>query len=369
MKAWTSCELVGLGCGEAITSLGESASETALLLRAGVGNVRPSDFIDAKGERVLLCTSPALPPDLPGAERLLALAVHALARLHQRMVAAEETGRRARTPVILVCLPERLAASGSSGKAELARAGLAFVEGLRRGLPPEWRGARIETFPFGGAAGAFALQRALQLVTSGEAVLWGGVDTCADWEVLEALEREGRLMSADNVDALRPGEAAAFVALDGKERGDAAVLAIGSGQEPHPPGAERPCLSDGFSQALDAAATVLRTAERRCAAWMMDTSHESYATHEVQNLLARFGHVLGADAELQMPLKELGHVGAAAMPLLVVLAMQAWAHGVARDDCAIITCSSDRGLRGAVLVGSRLPECAIRARAALEVSP
>ncbi len=52
------------GAWEAVTSLGESAAETALLLRAGLCNVAPSRFIDAKGQRVMFCSAPAIAPDL-----------------------------------------------------------------------------------------------------------------------------------------------------------------------------------------------------------------------------------------------------------------------------------------------------------------
>lgn len=343
-------ELAGLLAGEAITSLGESVAETALLLRAGMANVQPSDFIDARGERVLACLSPLLPPDLPGPERLVALAAHALAALYQRLPAAT---RAARAPAIVLCLPERLGEQDAAGRPALNPAGRRFAEALRQRLPAAWSGARIEAFPFGAAAGAPALQRALQLEAEADLVLWGGADTWADWDVLEPLERTGRLMAGDNVDALRPGEAATFVALAGAGDGDAALLALGAGHEPLPVGADGPCVSEGLSQALDAALLPLRAAARRCDWWLLDAGHEAYATHEVQNMVARCGDVLGADCQLQMPLKELGDTGAAAMPLLAALALQAWHHGVARDDCAVVTGSSRRGLRGALLLAAR----------------
>jgi hypothetical protein len=337
---------------EAITSLGESAAETALLLRAGVGNVQPSDFIDAQGQRVLLCATPALPPDLPGPDRLVALAAHALGALHRRMaVAAHED----RAPLIALCLPQRLGEGGdAAGRPALNGAGQAFVDALRERLPAAWSAARIEAFPIGRAAGAPAMLLASQFVGGAGPVLWGGVDSCLDWNVLGALERAGRLMTNDNVDAVRPGEAAAFVALARPGSGQAAVLALGAGREPQPVGADGPCVSEGMSQALDTALAPLRAAGRRCRFWALDATHEAYATHEVQNLIARFGDALGADSELAMPLKELGDAGAAAMPLLAVLALQAWRQGLARDDCAVVTGSSDSGLRGAMLLASRI---------------
>jgi hypothetical protein len=262
---------------------------------------------------------------------------------------------------MVLCLPERMAEPEAASA--LNEAGRAFVQALRPRLPADWRDAVLEAFPCGRAAGAFALQRALQWLETRDQVLWAGVDTLLDGAVLEALERQQRLMAGDNIDAVRPGEAAAFVALARPGGGEASLLAIGTGREPQPVGADGPCLSEGLTQALEAAVAPLRAAGRRCRTWLLDTTHEAYATHELQNLVARFGDVLGPDSELRTPLKELGDVGAAAMPLLAVLALQGWRQGVARDRCALVTGSSEGGLRGALLLASRRPGATVDERA------
>jgi hypothetical protein len=345
--------LAGLLDAEAITSLGETASETALLLRAGVDNVEAGDFIDAAGERVMLCASPAVPSDLAGPQRLLALAAHCLSGLHAR--GATQGARRGDQPppVLLLGLPERFAQGELA--LQLNEVGVAFVRDLRERLPAGWANADIETFPYGRAAGGLAMRRALQFVDAGREVLWGGVDTLVDWGVLEALERADRLVTAGNVDGIRPGEAAAFVAMGPGSRGDVALLGLGLGREPSPVGSESPCMSEGLSLALDSAVEPLRAARARCRLWWLDASQEVYATQEVQRMVARFGDVLGVDSELRMPLKELGDVGAAALPLLATLAREWWRQGVACDDVAVLTGCSDSGGRGALLLASRLP--------------
>ena len=345
--------LAGLLDAEAVTSLGETAAETALLLRAGIGNVQAGDFVDGTGHRVMLCASPALPPDLPGPDRMLALAGHCLSVLHERAGAQAVSRREGQAPVILLGLPERFA------EGELAlllnEAGRRFVQALRERLPRAWGDATIESFPYGRAAGALAMRRAVQCVGGDREVLWGGVDTLVDWDVIQSLERDDRLVTAENVDGIRPGEAAAFVSLGPASRGDLALLGLGLGREPCPVGSETPCMSEGLSLALDSAVEPLRAAQARCHLWWLDTSHESYATQEVQRMVARFGDVLGTDSEFQMPLKELGDVGAAALPLLAALAREWWKQGVARDDIAVLTGCSDAGGRGALLLASRLP--------------
>jgi 3-oxoacyl-[acyl-carrier-protein] synthase I len=345
--------LAGLLDAEAITSLGETAAETALLLRAGVGNVQAGDFIDGAGHRVMLCASPALPSDMAGPQRLLALAAHCLSVLHERAAARAPSRREGRPPVILLGLPERFAQGQLA--LQLNEVGRNFLRELRARLPAAWAEADIESFPYGRAAGALAMQRALRYVDGEREVLWGGVDTLVDWDVLEALERADRLVTAENIDGIRPGEAAAFVSLGPPSHGDVALLGLGVGREPCPVGAESPCMSEGLSVALDSAVAALRAAQARCSLWWLDASQETYATQEVQRVVARFGDVLGTDSELQMPLKDLGDVGAAAMPLLAVLAREWWRQGVARDDIAVLTGCSDSGGRGAFLLASRMP--------------
>ena len=339
---------------EAITSLGESAAETALLLRAGLNNVGPSAFVDSAGERVLLCAAPALAPDLQAADRLVALAAHALSGL---WMAVEEGSARPHhphpqmPPLLLMALPERFAATAPHGR--LNDDGDAFVRSLRECLPPRWAGADIEAFPFGRAAGVLAMGRALQCVSSDRLVIWGGVDTLLDWAVLQALEARDRLVTLDNIDGVRPGEGAAFAVVAPAE-GAAGVglLALGLGREPSPVGSEDPSFAVGLTQALEAAVAPLRAAQLRTNNWLLDLTHEAYATQALQNVIARFSDVLSLKSDLQTPLKELGDVGAAAMPLLVALGAEAWRLGYASDRTALITGCSDNGARGAMLMAA-----------------
>lgn len=327
---------------EAVTSLGESAAETALLLRAGLSNVCASRFVDGAGERVRMCAAPAVPLEIGGLDRAAALASLALGRLAE----AIDVKRQA---VLLLALPD----SYGAADAAFARSphGRSFLDTVRRSLK---RAASldIEIFPFGRAAGAVALRRAVEFVDQDRLVIWGGVDTMYDWTVLETLERDDRLLTAENVDGVRPGEGAAFVALGPSATRGIHVVGIGAGREPSPVGSGKPCRSLGLTAALDAAVAPLRDAGRRSNCWLLDTSHEAYATQELQNVIARFGDVLGLEAELHMPLKELGDAGAAAMPLLAVLGAEAWRLGYANDDTAVITGCSKDGARGALLLAA-----------------
>lgn len=336
---------------DAVTSLGESAAETALLLRAGLCNVRESHFIDHLGARVRTCASPALPADLIGMPRLVALAGHAIRRVHARVT----QDLPAQSVPILVALPERFQADVDPPGSRCD--GDAFVEALRAELPDDLHTSPVECFPMGRAGGAPALRRAVEILRRGAAsqVYVGGVDSYHEWPILEALERDDRLLTAENLDGLRPGEGAAFaaVALPGSSLRlslDVGVLGIGLGREPHPVGSETPSRAAGLTAALRTAVGPLRDAGVRSDFWLTDTRHERYGTKELQTIIARFGDVLGLEGSIGMPLKELGDVGAAAVPLLCALAAQAWLDGQAPDDVAVITACSDGGGRGALLL-------------------
>ena len=334
-----------LAC-EAVTSLGESLAETALLWRAGVHNVAKSRFVDSRGERIAMCAATALPATLLGFQRLVALAAHALARLHTALGAAAGAPR----VQLLLGLPERLAEA--DGELGLTPDGRALLDALRTQLPPAWQDAEIAPFPYGRASGVLALQRATSQLAGGTLMICGGVDSQHDWAVLEALQRADRLLGPDNVDGVRPGEAAAFAVLDGGRGDDAAlhVVSLGVGREPHPVGAETQSTAQGLTQALRAAVEPLRRTQRRCNHWLLDHTHEAYATQALQNVITRFGDVLGLRTVLHTPLKDLGDAGAAAVPLLIGLAAQAWRLGYADDDMMVLASSSDGGARGAVLL-------------------
>ena len=206
--SFNAARIARLICWEAISTIGESAAETALLLRAGISNVSLSRFVDDSA-RIKLCSAPALPEGLLGLQRSLALASCALLNLastlrnaiprlaernllHGAGVARTFRGRR-------ICIKFRKARRSSKNSPRCY---------------PRTQKCEIEYFPFGRAAGALALQKTIDHANRGYVAICGGVDTQYDWPVLEALAGADRLLTSDNVDGLRPGEGAAFLVID-----------------------------------------------------------------------------------------------------------------------------------------------------------
>lgn len=339
-----------LAC-EVVSSLGECAAETALLMDAGIVNLAPSRFVGDDGARISMCCAPALTPDILGTDRLAALAGFAL----EQLAGQPSTNSLQGVPTLLLCLPERMARQ--SGGFELTADGNALVHAL--GQLSRLRGATIEPFPFGRAAGALSLQRAAQLAGQGRRVLWGGVDSQHDWTVLQALAASDRLLTENNVDGLRPGEAAAFALLQQAEGGARPVI-LGSGLGRQAPvGDEASAIrADGLARAVRSATAVLRDQRRRCSYWLFDTTHEDLAVQRLQHVLTVCHDIVGTRTTLNAPLQLLGDAGAASLPLFAALADQGWRHGTASDDTALLAACADSGACGAILLGQTLARLA-----------
>ena len=213
---------------------------------------------------------------------------------------------------------------------------------LRRQLPRGWDQLAIEVFPQGAPAAAWALRRALQRLPRDGVLLWGCVDTLHDAGVLTELEGGDRLLRPDQVDGMRPGEAAAFVALGARAvEGAVGLLACGFGDDET--AADEVTLDAALTASLTGALAPLRALGARCNQWLLGSSHEEVATRALQNLIGRCGDVLGTATLLHAPLKELGHVGAATLPLLFALAAEAWRDGHHAEPFAVLVDGLYRG--------------------------
>jgi hypothetical protein len=334
------------------SALGPSARHTGFYLRASRNNFSLSPFVDVLGDPVTVSCATTLPKDLTGPERLFALAKPALKEAFTT-VGQYLKGQRLRA---CLALPARHAGSGGRGLNPDGQKLLAMLleESVLREHPTD-----VIPFPAGGSAGAPAAAHAADLLASGEAefVFLLGVDSYYDWGVLEHLAKQDRLLTPDNVDGLRPGEAAACLVLAApghafaRSAGMSRIVATGEGREPSLPGVdEPPNMAHGFTAALREAVAPLRERRVRTNSWFSDITHDDYRVREFQILLARFGDVAGQNMSLVTPARELGEVGAATLPLYAALATEAWHRGYAADATALCMAASEDGRRGALLL-------------------
>jgi 3-oxoacyl-[acyl-carrier-protein] synthase-1 len=332
------------------TALGLSALETAFLLRTGSSGLGASPLVDAEGEPVTMAFDPTLEPLAIGAERAVALGLSAMEEA-MRPVSAVGAGLRA---ALVLCVSERFA-----DKERVAEgATLAGRLHLRaRELVP---GIDLETSARGPASAAFALSRALDALASGglDAVLLGGAHSDYDPAVVRALQAERRLFRPSAPFGVLLGEAAAFVLLAREDVARrlrmpplARVWGVGSAMERATPTNDVSAFeATGLTRAVRAATAELAAEELRVGHMIVDHGFEVRRLHEWQAMVTRTQTLWGEPSAVDAPAQRLGHLGAAALPLALVLAAEGHRRGHAPSPIALATAATDSGERGAILV-------------------
>jgi 3-oxoacyl-[acyl-carrier-protein] synthase-1 len=333
--------IVGVG---ARTPLGLDAIQTGLVHRTGIPAIEAAPIFDD----VAMCFQPAVSAGVQGAERAAELAAPALEE-----VLAALPGGPGRVHLAL-CLDAVHAEGGPHGP----------VAGrLWRRLLQSFPKAVVEVHG-NDEAGAFqALTKAIASLRAGtlDLAIIGGVHTDFDRDVIARLADEGRLCKADSVDGKLPGEAASFVVLASTEsarrmrlaeRGS--VVGLGSAREPARLDNDEPAAAArGLTKAVHDATAGLEAAGLR-AGWMLtDLGFEQHRLLEWQTVLVRANQSLGAPYHIDMPAQRMGALGAAALPLMMLLASEAWQGGYAPSAYALLCAGSDDGFRGAAVLSAQ----------------
>ncbi|MDI1443567.1 hypothetical protein [Polyangium sp. 6x1] len=324
------------------TPIGLDARQTGFLLRAGFPAMTEAPLADAAGEPITMGFVPTIDPRIMGPERLSLLARPAFEEV------ASPLGHT-KTQVHITL---------DEGYVEARAAARELAAVVRRALPD----ATVEIFPRGEAALGALLPEALRALASREtdAVVLGGVHSDYDAAAIRTLEESGRLFSPDNLDARIPGEAAAFFVLmryaDARRRGFsplARVLGVGSGRERARPDNEAPAYEAfGLTNAVQQAVEPLARSGAK-AGWMLtDLTGEMRRLSEWQSAFVRAQDGLESPYFIDSPAQRIGYLGAAAIPLFVVMAATAWEHGYAPSPVAMAIAGSDGGERAAVVLSS-----------------
>jgi 3-oxoacyl-[acyl-carrier-protein] synthase I len=337
-----------VGSVGARTALGLTAPQTGFLLRTGATAIAAAPLVDGAGQAIAMCFDPTLDPYVVGEERAARLAG---AALHEALAPLGEAARALSMRLVL-CLDERYGQSAAQAAMLAAR----VHAGVREACP----GATLELSARGAAAPAFALPKALEALGAGQvdAVLLGGVHTDYDPRRIARLDAAGRLVGAESLDALIPGEAAAFTVLTRDEiaqRTELPVLArlhdIGSGVERATPDNDESAFdAQGLTAAIRAASDTLKQDGLRVGWSLTDHAFEKARIAAWQTMVTRTHAIWGEPHVVESPAQRLGHLGAAAMPLQIALAAEAWRRGYAPAEIAMAVAGSDAGERGAILM-------------------
>src|SRR5262249_42564272 len=150
--------------------VGLNAEQTAMGIRCSHLSPRGTRFVDGRGEPIGMSLLPALPDELTGKDRMLALAAPALAECAAADPRASAAGAWPARPIVLLGCPSPRPGFAASDAMELLRA-------VARAAGVDACPDRSAAFAVGHAGFAFALERALSELggAQGAPIFAGGV--------------------------------------------------------------------------------------------------------------------------------------------------------------------------------------------------
>lgn len=348
----------------AFTPVGGDARSTAAAVRAGLCGFREHAYmIDTAGEPMRVAQVAGVDAGLRGAERLVALLAPALTEaLSDLLVPTRpDTGLQdGRIGVAVAGPPARPGGPGAVAESADATDATDATDALRA-LCRDRLGTRLGPFRFfaSGHAGGFeALDQARTWLRAGQAdaVVVAGVDSYLAPETLEWLEAEEQLHGAgplNNAWGFIPGEAAGALLLatagTAVSGGWADVLAVGLGRESKLNKSGEVCIGEGLTQALRRALDEV-AGEGVIDNVVCDMNGEAYRADEYGFCGLRVRDRLRDPTDFLAPADCWGDVGAAGLPLHVLLAASACRKGHAKGPLTLLWGSSDGGGRGAAVI-------------------
>jgi 3-oxoacyl-[acyl-carrier-protein] synthase-1 len=168
---------------------------------------------------------------------------------------------------------------------------------------------------------------------------------------LRALSDQGRLFDAQHLDAVVPGEAAAFVALVDPVRAGGMALArlagAGGATTEATPFDEAPVTGDALVEAMRAA--MAAGGAEAPAGWVLaDSGYEGLRLREWEIAQVRARALLGVPYRWDALPQRVGRAGAAHLPLAVAIATASFELGHVPAESVLATAGTDAGRRGAV---------------------
>jgi 3-oxoacyl-[acyl-carrier-protein] synthase I len=339
---------VGIIAVGARTPVGLRAAPAAAAVRAGISALGEHPFmVDQVGDPMPGALDSRLDPYLMGPERMVALAGDALREAAAPLM-RDGLAHRLAVPVY-VALPEirpgfseEDAAAVQSGIADAAGASLAVAD--------------VRVLVAGHAAGAALLAAGVAEIQRGacEACLVGGVDSYFHPDTMEWLDANRQLAGAVSRSGLVPGEGAGFCLLMHDRAAErlrlatrARIRSTATGHETKLIRTTDVCLGEGLTETVRTAVGALQLPSERIEGVFCDMNGDRYRAEEWGFVALRLSQYFDDPMAYVSPADCWGDVGAASVPLFVMLACEAAARGHAAGPRLLTWASSEGGLRGA----------------------
>lgn len=324
------------------TPLGFSARVTLAERAAGTLRFVETETPGLGDTPVRACRTPLLPPETSRTDRMIALAVTALAELTDALLDRHLSG----IPLFLG-LPHRVAASDIDEPRLLAELAAALPTTARLGPVSRYREGRAAFF-----TALHAGMVALGSSARPRAVIVGGLDSQCDPASLAALLAEGRILGQGTIDGLLPGEGAGFLLLAPPgQRGELGrVLACALSEDPRPFTSSDPNLAEGLSAALRQLGKEPAATARRPDRVLSCGTGETFWATELSRAYLRNAALMPEPMITEYSAESFGDAGAASGALLLAAAAAA-----PPGSRSLVLGSSDEGAAGACLVEPNLP--------------
>lgn len=335
-------DLVVLASGMT-TAVGLTAPATCSAFRARLDNFQETHFVVPGGERLIAAEAPLEQP-WRGLARLARLLEGPLRECLDEGKVADAS----RVPLLLsVAEPDRAGRFATLDRQIVPELtillGTSFHEASR-------------LIPHGRVGGAVALREAHRLVHEEgvERVMIAGVDSYLVGDTVRAYGEARRLLAPDNSDGFIPGEAGAAVLVGpAKLGGDLVCRSLGFALEQATIASEEPLRGDGlrqaFEQALAAAGLSMADIGYRLGAM----SGEQYWFKEFELATSRLLRDRHEFMDLWHPADAIGEIGAAVVPCLLGIALEAARKQYAPGDPVLLSISNDDKRRSAIVATGR----------------
>ena len=334
------------------TPIGLQALTTGFAHHAASIVMTQSAMLDVHDEPATMCLLPTLDPLLTGAKRALELGFPAL---EEALLPLAEVLPQMRVKLVL-CLDD-FAAVRAEGAPTTAAQQIAN-ELTRRAAVHAPNLDDVFTVARGPASLGYAFGRIIEDAKNYDAVIVGSVHTDYDTTRIRGLSAAGRLFSPDRLDALIPGECAAFVVVMDPDKARHFRLETQANLNDCATGFEK-ARPDNDESAFEASGLTAATrkvvatmeADGLQSGWMLtDLSFERLRLYEFQSVMTRTRKHWCDPHFCDAPAQRIGYLGACAMPLHVVLAAEGWRRGWAPSSVAVSFAGSDSGERAVLLM-------------------
>ncbi len=344
--------LASIAATGAFTPLGLNSLQTAFSHRAAANAITEAPLCNQDGEPITMSYIQTLDERLLGQDRLLALAMPAVFEILDGLGEISNALKISLT----LCLGEELSEKSERGipiSQEIAHA----LESRLRSSTAE---ITINAITRGPAGPGIALPDICQTLSKGQidAALVLGVHSDYHPHRIATLEREGRLFSPKNPYAVLPGEASAAVLFMRPDtirrfrlRELAELWAVTTGTEKTRHDNDEPAfLATATTAALRNLLAPLHAEGSRVGWFLSDLGFEPYRFHELQSAMTRLHPFFCEPQALENPAQRIGNLGAAALPLHIALASEAYCRGYAPHAFCTCIAGNDSGERAFLLL-------------------